>query len=430
MRKHLLIAAAMLAALFAGCSSSDGGNLSTDDASQYISTNRPVFYGSSDLDAAHNAVVLIAANNSGFCTGTLISDTYVLTAAHCLADLSSSEKSSLVIGVGKDESTALKNTYSVAQYWYHENYNSYKTTNDVGLLKLASPVPESVAKRILPLPPELAVTQADLDKGVKTVFSGYGYNEKWVYGTKLKLELPVSHYCGGFNAPADSTSGCYISELRSSIPYGSIYYVQDDGGPCSGDSGGPAFITIDGVEYVWGITSYGDRYCTQYGVSTAVPDFYGWIVSKAPEFVASLQPVEEDPVIDEPIIDDPVIDDPIIDDPVIDEPISSLEVGAVCDLNYVESCSGNTGYYCSEGAVTSFQCSDSAPCKVREYDHYSDCAEACNPGDGTSIVCLSYYGWDIAAAYECAATTDGDAGKFLVWSQWCSEGCVNGVGCK
>ena len=56
-----------------------------------------------------------------------------------------------------------------------------------------------------------------------------------------------------------------------------IYYVQNDGGPCFDDSGGPAFVKRDGVAYLGGVTSYGDSYCAQYGVSTRADAYQTFI---------------------------------------------------------------------------------------------------------------------------------------------------------
>jgi hypothetical protein len=54
-------------------------------------------------------------------------------------------------------------------------------------------------------------------------------------------------------------------------------YLQSGGGPCSGDSGGPAFVVRNSTEYVAGVTSYGDQDCTLYGVSTTVSEYASWI---------------------------------------------------------------------------------------------------------------------------------------------------------
>jgi secreted trypsin-like serine protease len=51
----------------------------------------------------------------------------------------------------------------------------------------------------------------------------------------------------------------------------------DDEGPCSGDSGGPAFVDRSGTIYVGGITSFGDAACRTYGVSTRVDAYESWL---------------------------------------------------------------------------------------------------------------------------------------------------------
>jgi hypothetical protein len=58
-----------------------------------------------------------------------------------------------------------------------------------------------------------------------------------------------------------------------------ISYAQPVSGPCNGDSGGPAFVARGGLVFVGGITSYGDARCTQYGVSTRVDAFEGFIAA-------------------------------------------------------------------------------------------------------------------------------------------------------
>src|SRR5690606_35169171 len=68
-------------------------------------------------------------------------------------------------------------------------------------------------------------------------------------------------------------------------PATQISYTQYDSGPCFGDSGGPAFVQRGGTWYLGGITSWGDAYCTQFGVSTRVDAYASWIAafSSVPE---------------------------------------------------------------------------------------------------------------------------------------------------
>jgi secreted trypsin-like serine protease len=48
---------------------------------------------------------------------------------------------------------------------------------------------------------------------------------------------------------------------------------------CNGDSGGPAFMTIDGVETLVGVTSYGFIFCLGDGFDTRI-DLYNSFIAQ------------------------------------------------------------------------------------------------------------------------------------------------------
>ncbi len=225
-----------------------------------------IFYGTRDTSAAHQAVVLLYDSRAGaMCTGTLVASSWVLTAAHCVVD-----STSLEVYFGNDQNTFTAQRTS-SQLIPHPNYvgSSQNIANDIALVRLSQAAPVSVTP-ILPLPPAQALTNSDVGNPLE--FVGFGVTETGTSGVKLTVDQDLGAQCS-------SSSACNLAQSPYQIPGGSIAYTQSGGGPCSGDSGGPAFIVRSGTEYVAGVTSYGDENCTQYGVSTKVDFFHSWIVS-------------------------------------------------------------------------------------------------------------------------------------------------------
>jgi secreted trypsin-like serine protease len=224
-----------------------------------------IFYGTRDTTAAHQAVVLLYDSRAGtMCTGTLIASTWVLTAAHCVVD-----SSSLEVYFGNDENSFTAQRTS-SQLIPHPSYvgTSQNIANDIALVRLSQAAPSNIAP-IPPLPTSLAIGNSDVGNPLE--FVGFGLTENGTTGVKLTVDQDLGAQCS-------SSSACNLAQAPYQIPGGSIAYTQSGGGPCSGDSGGPAFIVRSGAEYVAGVTSYGDQNCTQYGVSTKVDYFYNWIV--------------------------------------------------------------------------------------------------------------------------------------------------------
>ncbi len=228
-----------------------------------ISTGRPIIDGTPDYD--HPATVALTQNTSGnyFCSGTLIADNVVLTAAHCTESFSPSQ-----IYIFFGNSVYESGTYrSVSDIKIHPNWNSYSLDGDISLVFLSSSAPAGYDP-VAPLPASMGLSSADV--GETLVFSGFGQTETGSSGVKLKASGTIGNVCTTSN---DCSMGSY--EVKS----GAIGYYQQTGGPCFGDSGGPAYIMRNGQEYVGGVTSYGDQNCAYYGVSTSASYYADWIES-------------------------------------------------------------------------------------------------------------------------------------------------------
>lgn len=243
------------------------------------STASPKIYGGSATDSTHHdAVVSLHQLTSGgsvyvlpFCTGTLVDDQVVLTAAHCLdtarggGSFRTMDPSRVAVYIGEDpRDDILDHLYTVSETEINAGYDRRALSNDIALLRLSSAPSEAVTP-VPSLPSSSGFTA--LDAGETLNFVGFGEIEDGTWGGKLQVDLPL----GGL--------GCSVAWCPDSGDSATqISYSQTSGsGPCSGDSGGPAFIQRSGTWYVGGITSYGDASCTYYGVSTRVDAFESFI---------------------------------------------------------------------------------------------------------------------------------------------------------
>ena len=124
--------------------------------------------GKKDTSIAHKAVVALRLTGSYYytdqtiCTGTLVADKYVITAAHCVASLAedfsytdytsecvwqaenslvgpSDSNSNLKIAIGNNESQVDKssNQYAIKSITYHPGYHNYYESKGCRVEKLS-----------------------------------------------------------------------------------------------------------------------------------------------------------------------------------------------------------------------------------------------------------------------------------------------------
>ncbi len=256
-------------ALFSSC------NSQSDISPEIRWMGNPIINGSPDTSAAHQAVVYIqvALNQyQGFaCTGTLIAPQIVLTAGHCVcgegnATQLSPDKFVVMFGDVAQQGNPVRGVAEVKKHPnYNPNWNYGAPKNDIALLRLSYNAPSSVTP-IPYLSSSMGITKND--EGTSLEYVGFGKTESGSSGTKLHVFNDLDLVCTAF-------SGCNYGQGIAAP--NTICEDQTPGGPCSGDSGGPAFITRNGTQYVAGVTSYGDQYCQYFGCSTKVDSFEDFI---------------------------------------------------------------------------------------------------------------------------------------------------------
>uniref|UniRef100_A0A2A4JXN3 Peptidase S1 domain-containing protein n=1 Tax=Heliothis virescens TaxID=7102 RepID=A0A2A4JXN3_HELVI len=176
------------------------------------------------------------------CGGSVVTDVWLLTAAHCLLRARASE---LSVRLGSSWKTHGGEMYDVKECYVHPRYVSKTKTNDVGLVRLYSPLRFSA--RVLPI--RLVAKEARLPANEPAIVSGWG---------KLKEGGPSATYLQSSTIRTIAMKLCRRSGLdRKAIDPSSMFcagsFSQASPDACQGDSGGP--IVYEGV--LIGVVSWG-----------------------------------------------------------------------------------------------------------------------------------------------------------------------------
>lgn len=195
------------------------------------------------------------------CTGTLIRETVVLTAAHCLHRFDT-RMMSFAIGPNAWSPSIV---YSVSKGIVHEGYQtSSYGVNDIALLYLDYP---AVGITYVRLPESTNQVEDWIRSEGQLTFVGYGYavnsdGIKYNIGQKARVDIPIP-----------------VTAFQKST----FRYSSPGKNTCNGDSGGPALkLSASGTPVVVGITSWGDSACSKFGVDMRVDAYLHWISSHTP----------------------------------------------------------------------------------------------------------------------------------------------------
>lgn len=208
------------------------------------------------------------------CGGALIGSHWVLTAAHCVKDVSLSQFS-VVAGVTNLASEE-KVVINPARVFIHPNYyvdldsNSKKVSSDVALIRLASAAPSS-------LTPLSLATEEDMNNwasaGTEATLSGWGWtSNSGIEGASDTLQE--------LNVPILSQAAC--KAIYSSVELDSSSMcageVSGGSGSCRGDSGGPLTVDVHGKDIGIGIVSFSFQQCDlTAGVYARVATVKAWV---------------------------------------------------------------------------------------------------------------------------------------------------------
>ena len=226
-----------------------------------------------------------------FCGGSLIDEHYVLTAAHCVYDLSSSDLDNLLVNIG--DLTPYDTDDNELRYinavYVHPSFSYSTLKYDFAILELDEASDKT----------PISLGSVGDDDPVWTL--GWGdMNPVYVNGnTSAEYDFPDTLQIVGLTTMSNDECSDYYSSITSIYDsmvcafgaevddntYTSVSYVGDS---CQGDSGGP-LIKASGDDYVLvGTVSFGDGDSDSIGCGdTNLPGVYGR-VSKGESWIDSV----------------------------------------------------------------------------------------------------------------------------------------------
>lgn len=187
----------------------------------------------SECPTGASAVVLLNMRDSanspaGACSGTVISQRAILTAAHCIEDDVRSVR--MYLGSGPE--------VVAESFVAHPDYGG--TTTDVAIVIMAQPIGRT------PIP---VLLSRDARVGESAVIAGWGRNQ---------FDIPSTLRAGTTTITAAGS----LLETQFSASVSSV---------CSGDSGGPILLSEGGVWSVAGVTSATSQNVCNTGTNFYVP---------------------------------------------------------------------------------------------------------------------------------------------------------------
>ncbi|XP_046457449.1 chymotrypsin-like elastase family member 2A isoform X2 [Daphnia pulex] len=223
---------------------------------------------------SENAQLLqIGINYDEFCSGTLISDTKVLSAASCLEKMSLYEMSGVTVAAGmtsnKETGVAdVQMTRRISKVVLHSKFNAFTHANDIAIITLDAPVVLSRTVGTVCLPP--ASTEIDQYADQSAVIIGWGLPTSEAPFNKLSQGtvsiLPNS------DCKADTNFGKYVTDANICLKSEDIKAICDE------DIGGPVVVlSSPGIWTQVGINSYVKEGCEVTSLQTRVSAFKAWI---------------------------------------------------------------------------------------------------------------------------------------------------------